>query len=505
MDRALGYVRVSRVGARQGDSFLSPELQRESIERICQREALELLEVVEELDRSGGDASRPLWNRCIERIERGEAQALVVWNLSRFARSIVDAKRALDRIEGAGGRLLSEEGAEGISRDILLLMAEHERLRHADSFRRADASAAERGIHVASRVPVGYLVDPKTRRLVPDPEMAPVVRGLFERRAKGWGWRRLAQWHVEQGGSPRTGPRAVAWIVQNRAYRGEARGGGVTNRAAHPPLVDALLFDRANAVSGRAPSHDGSLSSQLLLLGLVRCVGCGRGMSTGRSSATYGGIRRKVASYTCQNVHCGARASVRGLDLDPFVVRALFAALRLVGTTGIRAPAADPGEVEEARRALEAAEYDRKLLVENRELRRLLTAEEYNTELVALGEAVSEARLALALAEQEAPGPPEDVTGLWETWTDETRREFLCEVVERVDVESAKRRPVPVQDRARVLFRGLEYPDYILERTEADVEDRRRRLEAFRQRVRPQQRGTNASSSRRVKSEGDGD
>lgn len=143
------------------------------------------MEVIEELDRSGGDASRPLWNRCIERIERGEARALVVWNLSRVARSIVDAKRALDRIEGAGGRLLSEEGAEGISRDILLLMAEHERLRHAGSFRRADASAAERGIHVASRVPVGYLVDPKTRRLVPDAEMAPVVRGCSSAGRRG--------------------------------------------------------------------------------------------------------------------------------------------------------------------------------------------------------------------------------------------------------------------------------------------------------------------------------
>jgi len=495
VEKALGYVRVSRVGARQGDSFLSPDLQRESIERVCQREGLELVEVVEELDRSGGDAARPLWNRCIERIERGEARSLVVWNLSRFARSIVDAKRALERIEDAGGRLLSEEGAEGISRDILLLMAEHERLRHADAFRRADASAAERGIHVASRVPVGYLVDPNTRRLVPDPEMAPVVRGLFERRAKGWGWRRLALWFVENGGSPHAGPRAVAWIVQNRAYRGEARGGGVTNRAAHPPLVDALLFDRANAVSGRAPSHDGSLSSQLLLLGLVYCAGCGRRMSTSRSSATEGGVRRTVASYGCQNVHCGARASVRGLDLDPYVVSSLFAALRLIGTTGVRAPGVDPGEVEEARRALEAAEYDRKLLVENRELRRLLTAEEYNTELVALGEVVSESRLALDLAQQESPGPPEDVTELWETWTNETRREFLREVVERVEVESANKRPVPVQHRARVLFRGLDYPDYALERTEADIEDRRRRLEAFRQRARPRRKGAASAPS----------
>ena len=486
MDKAIGYVRVSRVGGRQGDSFLSPDLQRQSIERVCAREGLELVDVVEELDRSGGDASRPLWNSCIELVERGEVRALVVWNLSRFARSIVDAKRALDRIEGAGGRLISEEGAEGLSRDILLVFAEHERLRIADQFRRADASAAERGIHVASRVPVGYLVDPATRRLVPDERgMAPVVRGLFERRAKGWGWKRLAVWFVENGGSPRTGARAVAWIVANRAYLGEARGGGVTNRKAHPPIVASLLFDRANAVAGRAPKHDGSLSGQLLLLGLVRCGGCGYGMSTGAGSQTVDGERRRVACYGCQNVNCSSRAYVRGLDLDPYVTRLLFSALRLIGTTGYRAPGSSPAEIEEARRALEAAEYDRAKFVGNRELRRLLSDEEYNAELIALAEVAEETRLALEQAERgAAQAAPEDVTELWENWTDETRREFLREVIERVEVESARRRRgVPMQERVRVEFRGMEYPDYVLERTEADVDDRRRRLEAFRTQV----------------------
>jgi len=63
-----------------------------------------------------------------------------------------------------------------MSRDILLVVAEHERLRHADSFRRAGASTIERGIHFASRVPFGYTREPQTRRLVPD-ESAPVVVG----------------------------------------------------------------------------------------------------------------------------------------------------------------------------------------------------------------------------------------------------------------------------------------------------------------------------------------
>ena len=63
---AIGYVRVSRVGGRVGDSLLSLELQRQSIERVCQREGLTLVDVLEELDKSGGDANRPFWNHAIE-------------------------------------------------------------------------------------------------------------------------------------------------------------------------------------------------------------------------------------------------------------------------------------------------------------------------------------------------------------------------------------------------------------------------------------------------------
>jgi hypothetical protein len=41
---------VSRVGGRGGDSFLSPDLQREQIAAVAARENLEVVEVIEELD-----------------------------------------------------------------------------------------------------------------------------------------------------------------------------------------------------------------------------------------------------------------------------------------------------------------------------------------------------------------------------------------------------------------------------------------------------------------------
>jgi hypothetical protein len=46
--KGIGYIRVSRVGHGESDSVLSPQLQGESIERVCQREGVELVDVYEE-------------------------------------------------------------------------------------------------------------------------------------------------------------------------------------------------------------------------------------------------------------------------------------------------------------------------------------------------------------------------------------------------------------------------------------------------------------------------
>ena len=56
MERLDGYVRVSRVGGREGDSFISPRVQRQKIEAWAKLHDVVLGEVIEELDVSGGRA-----------------------------------------------------------------------------------------------------------------------------------------------------------------------------------------------------------------------------------------------------------------------------------------------------------------------------------------------------------------------------------------------------------------------------------------------------------------
>ena len=72
--KVIGYVRVSRTMGREGESFLSPALQREQIEALARREGLTVVDVVEELDASGAEAKRPGWNRAIETVEAGAVQ-----------------------------------------------------------------------------------------------------------------------------------------------------------------------------------------------------------------------------------------------------------------------------------------------------------------------------------------------------------------------------------------------------------------------------------------------
>ena len=451
--KAIGYIRVSRIDGREGGSFLSPTLQRASIERICDREGLELIDVVEELDASGGDSSRPLWNRCIERIEKGEANALCVWNLDRFSRSIVDGFRAIQRIEDAGGRLISEDGASSkLDRGLRLLMGEVYRDQARDGFRRAVSSAIERGVYIARRVPFGYVRDSETRRLVPNPETAPVLIQLFERRAKGESWVKLAAWLRENGGSPTTSRTSVREMVHNVAYLGWARQGEIINRKAHEPLVSQRLFDRASKM-GTAPRHDGSISSQTLLSPI--CAGCGHRMQANRSQGRRlpNGKREKIISYSCLNHRCEARAWVKAGDLDTWVVGNLFLLLDKVGTVGYEVPGTDPVESAEARRRVEEAEYARSKFLGNKEQRLYLTDDEYNDILRELTDDVQEARIVLESVETEELPKVENIKALWREWTIETQREWLRSMVELVTVTSVKgRRGVHIVERAHIVY-----------------------------------------------------
>src|SRR5687767_6207399 len=105
--RLIAYIRVSRVAGREGETFISPDVQRETIARHIKGGGHEFVGEQIDLDQSGGKIDRPGFERALAAVEAGEADGIAVAKLDRFARSVAGAAKALDRLEAAGGSLVA--------------------------------------------------------------------------------------------------------------------------------------------------------------------------------------------------------------------------------------------------------------------------------------------------------------------------------------------------------------------------------------------------------------
>jgi DNA invertase Pin-like site-specific DNA recombinase len=316
-----GYVRVSRVGDRS-ETLRSPEDQKRAINRWAKSTGASVEMLPPELDRSGADDRRPTLLDAIERVERGELAGIVVYRLDRLARGVASSTRFIERVEQAGGEVVSAtEQFTGDSRNLLrnitLSVGQDERERRAADFERSKAGAIEAGIYVA-RAPVGY-VKGEDRRLVPD-ECAPVVREAFELRAAGDSWSSIAESMAEGLGRGGMLPASVRAIIKNPAYLGIARQGKHRNPDAHPAIVDRSLWEAAQLDHPRPPRGKHGTG---LLVGLVRCAGCSRRMTST--------VRDRGRVYRCRKHHAGGECpapAMVGAYVESYVTAAVFAHLR---------------------------------------------------------------------------------------------------------------------------------------------------------------------------------
>lgn len=93
--KALGYIRLSRAN----ENGVSLAAQRRAIEEACEARGWELVEVVEDKDKSGATLKRPGVLRAIDRLDAGQADVLVVARLDRLSRSIRDFANLLHDAE----------------------------------------------------------------------------------------------------------------------------------------------------------------------------------------------------------------------------------------------------------------------------------------------------------------------------------------------------------------------------------------------------------------------
>lgn len=455
--RLVGYVRVSSVGGRAGDTFISPAVQRDRVEQLARAHGHTIVAWQEDLDQPGSRLNRPGLDEAFRLIERGDADGLAVAKLDRFARSVAGAAQALQRLEDAGAVLLSADlgmdtstPAGKLMRNVLMALAEFELDRIRENWEVARSRAIERGVMIAPHVIAGY----RRRddgRLEPDPEAAPAIREMFRRRAAGESWRSLAQFLSDAIPDTSWGLGSVTSLVKSRTYLGEVRHGDDVNPNAHEPLVTRAEWEAAQMVKQlRPPRRTGSL-----LAGIVRCGACGYAMSR----ETTGTSRGRYWYYACRKQHAGGTCpqptKITGPTLDQYVTELFLGRAMLEPRIAI-------GEPPEAR--LEAAVAD----VENAEaelaayrdanLVSIIGADAYRAGLAERARKVDEARAQIGDLRRGLPQavPSADLADVWGELALEERRQILAAGLDAVFVKRAhlSRRGTPVEDRAIVIFAG---------------------------------------------------
>ena len=312
-------------------------MQRDQIEAWAQMQGASLGEVFEELDESGARSDRPLLNRAIQRVERGESNGVVVAKLDRFGRSLIDALAAIERIRAAGGTFVSVQDGLDLSTDtgklvarIMFSMAEWELDRIRATWEIAKVRAIERGVHVGKQAPIGYRRD-EDGALQVDAAKAPVIREVFERRARGVTVSELCRWLEGRGFLTGNGNRgwtrtSLCHILENRTYLGELHSGAHVATGTHPRLVDDVTWQLAQNPRVLPPRRN---KRPTLLGGLLRCWAC-RMVLHSQVEARSGG--RLSASYACHGRsaggHCGSPAYIAGSIVEPHVELAFFSAVR---------------------------------------------------------------------------------------------------------------------------------------------------------------------------------
>lgn len=462
--RVDGYVRVSRVGGRSGESFISPVVQRDTIEAYAKARKYEIAEWHEDLDFSGGSDKRPGFQAALARVESRETGGIIVSKLDRFARSVADAANAIKRIQAAEGQLVSvEDGFDSqtpmgkFAIHMILALGELERDRIRVSWDTAQEYAVRQGVHIASKVPTGYRRG-KGKRLVPDGRAAKAIGKMFEERAAGASLSELAAMLTKAGvvspqGSPRWAGTTIASLLRNPVYTGEARGGKHRNADAHPAIVSKAEWRAVQGMRGQVParSEEGSL-----LAGILRCAGCRYVMKADKMTLRSGpGKGERARIYRCKNDYaagkCEAPASVMGRVIEPWVVTKLFEGL---GEGGVLArPAVAGTEAAEAEQELKAAEEELVAFLEASVVE--LGAEVFRRGIEARQRKISEAEARVARVGGDGGYDMPEASDLKKIWPElslDERRRILTAAIDAVLLRRG--RNTAIGERALVLWRG---------------------------------------------------
>lgn len=282
----LIYVRKSSESEER--QVLSIPAQLNELKAIAEREGYEIKQVFEE-SMSAKASGRPVFGQVLKLLQGGKGYSLLVWNVDRLARNMVDGGMLLELMDkGKIAEIRTYERTYRNTPDDKFMMSLYFGMakKYVDDLsinvKRGNLEKLKRGDWI-NRPPIGYLNDRVNKTIVVDPTRSDYVRQMFELYATGlYSHKALSTLLYDQGLRTTSGKKVyksnIHQHLNNPFYYGVMRSNGQHFKGNHEPLISMELFEKCQAVSQkkytpRRQTRDFTLS------GFISCAKCGCGIT----------------------------------------------------------------------------------------------------------------------------------------------------------------------------------------------------------------------------------
>lgn len=299
-----------------------------------------IVDVYEEAKSAKQPNNRPLFAEMLKRIEKGEADGILCWQINRLSRNPVDSgtlqwmlqKEIIKSIQTIDREYKPSDNAvvlsveSGVANQFIIDLRKNTM--------RGMQSRVDKG-WMPNMAPLGYLNSKDTEGrgiIIPDPERFDLIRKMWDLMLTGtypptkiveiankeWGLLTRKMRHI--GGKPLT-ESGIYRILNNRFYAGQISHRKEWLPGSHKPMITLDEFDYVQRLLGKS-GQTRAKHMEFSFTGFIRCAECGclqtAETKTKRIKAT--GNIKNYTYYHCtrrrKDVECTQRRCVTETELE---------------------------------------------------------------------------------------------------------------------------------------------------------------------------------------------
>ncbi|HAE61066.1 MAG TPA: recombinase family protein [Eubacteriaceae bacterium] len=353
--RAVAYARYS--SDNQRDASIDAQLRE--IKEYASKNNITIIQEYVDKALSGTTDKRPEFLKMIDDSMNKEFDVVLVHKLDRFSRKRYDSAIYKKKLSDHNVKVVSvlEPMLDGSPESILLesVVEGYADFYSANLKREVEKGMKENALnamHNGGCPPLGYGVDPTTKKYFIIEDEAKIVRMIFDLYLNNYGYSEMINSLNTLGCKTKKGKNfgknSIHGILKNEKYTGiyifnRAASKGSNGKRNHhkskdeceiiriydgmPAIIDKITFQKAQAMLERNKHRSGSYlaKNNYLLSGLVFCGICGHAMSG--STATGGRNKTSYSYYVCNqkaNKKSCSNKNIRKEYLEDYVIHKII-------------------------------------------------------------------------------------------------------------------------------------------------------------------------------------